>query len=125
MRSRQGQLLGFNWSNTIPSRYSRKAWEERENFPRTHYSNGVKKQAAIRDSYKPTVRLFKRWARQYPSLVAPSFYIECSVHSVSSSEFSWYLPMSFYNVARQLIGYYELDSYSVCCRGQGYLALLH
>ncbi len=38
----------------------------------------------LRSSYKPTVRLFKRWMRQYmdQGKMAPSFYIECAVHNV-------------------------------------------
>ena len=47
--------------------YSRKSVEqqgERYNYPRTHYSNGVKKQNATKNIYKPTVRLFKRWVRR-------------------------------------------------------------
>ena len=85
--------------------YSRKAQIERPNFPRTHYANGVSKHAATRNAYKPTVRLFKRWAQQYGSLTAPSFYLECAVHSVVSSEFSTYLPLSFASVATKLLAY--------------------
>jgi hypothetical protein len=51
------------------------------------------------------VRLFKRWARQYPDLAAPSFYIECAVHSVADSKFDNYLPLLFAAVALQLVSY--------------------
>ena len=85
--------------------YSRKNQAESANFPRTHYDNGVSKQAATRDAYKATVRLFKRWVRQYDSLTAPSFYIECAVHSASNSSFSSYWPLSFASVAAELLGY--------------------
>jgi Nucleotidyltransferase domain len=85
--------------------YSRRDREERPNYPRTHYDNGVAKQADTNDRYKPTVRLFKRWARQYPSLTAPSFYIECAVHSVADSRFADYLPLSFAAVASELVRY--------------------
>lgn len=89
--------------------YSRRAKTERPNFPRTHYSNGLTKQQATRDAYKPTVRLFKRWVRQYAaSLNAPSFYIECTVHSVTSSAFNTYLPLSFASVAAEILGYTRL-----------------
>lgn len=95
-----------HYSSTDPIKvYSRKERHERDNFPRTHYSNGVKKQAATSDMYKPTVRLFKRWVRQYPNLTAPSFYIECAVHSVRNSAFDTYLPLSFTSVAVELLGY--------------------
>lgn len=85
--------------------YSRRAREERPNYPRTHYQNGVTKQDDTNDNYKATVRLFKRWACQYPSLTAPSFYIECAVHSVADSKFDNYLPLSFAAVALELVSY--------------------
>jgi hypothetical protein len=85
--------------------YSRSRFQERPNYPRTHYDNGVLKQAATRDAYKATVRLFKRWVRQYPDLNAPSFYLECAVHSVASAWFDTYLPASFLDVGRQILTY--------------------
>ncbi|MEU6723166.1 nucleotidyltransferase [Nonomuraea wenchangensis] len=87
--------------------YSRRQRLERDNYPRTHYENGVKKQAATGDSYKSTVRLFKRWIRQYPTLTAPSFYIECAVHSIENSSFNTYLPLSFASVSVELLKYRE------------------
>jgi hypothetical protein len=99
------------YSSTDPiTIYSRNAWQERPNYPRTHYQRGVDKQAATDDAFKPTVRLFKRWVRQYPNLNAPSFYIECAVHSVSDDAFSAYLPLSFAGVAVKII---ERSPYSV------------
>ena len=73
--------------------WSRRKKEGRPNYPRTHYDNGVGKHRATSQAFKPTVRLFKRWARQYPGFdkTAPSFYIECAVHAVSTSKFSTYL----------------------------------
>lgn len=85
--------------------YSRRSGQERPNYPRTHYSHGVTKQAATGDAYKATVRMFKRWKAQYDSLVAPSFYIECAVHSVLSSKFDSYLPFSFASVGTALLDY--------------------
>lgn len=97
------------YSSTDPLMiYSRKGNDERPNFPRTHIDNGVKKQKATTDTFKPTVRLFKRWVRQYGSLNAPSFYIECAVHSVASPKFNTYLPLSFASVATELLGYTSL-----------------
>lgn len=56
------------YSSTDPiTIYSRNAWQERPNYPRTHYQRGVAKQASTDDTYKATVRLFKRWVRQYPT----------------------------------------------------------
>ena len=85
--------------------YSRRESGERPNYPRVHYQNGVAKQRATKDAYKPTVRLFKRWARQYPGLKAPSFYIECAVHSVADTHFDSYLPASFLQVGIEICGY--------------------
>ncbi|TQR85668.1 nucleotidyltransferase [Mycobacterium hodleri] len=94
------------YSSTDPiTVYSRNNWEERPNYPRTHYQRGVAKQAFTDDTYKATVRLFKRWVRQYPSLNAPSFYIECAVHSVNSTAFSPYLPLSFAGTAVKIADY--------------------
>jgi hypothetical protein len=94
------------FSSTDPIKiYSRGERNERPNYPRMHYANGVAKQAATKDTYKATVRLFKRWVRQYPLLTAPSFYVECAVHSVPNAEFNTYLPLSFASVALEIIGY--------------------
>lgn len=84
--------------------WSQRQKAQRPNYPRTHYNNGVKKQKATSDSFKATVRLFKRWARQYASFsdTAPSFYIECAVHTVASDTFSSYLPLSFAKVGFEI-----------------------
>src|SRR5262249_24441162 len=66
---------------------------------------GVKKQETTANVFKPTVRLFKRWAQQYRALNAPSFYVECAVHSVSSSYFDSYLPLSLASGAIELLKY--------------------
>lgn len=70
--------------------YSFRQGRERKNFPRVHYANNVSKQARTRDSYKPTVRMFKRWVRNwFPGTdTAPSFYVECLIHSVPDDKFS-------------------------------------
>jgi hypothetical protein len=97
---------GTDWRVDPIAIYSRRAPAERPNYPRDHYRNGVIKQSVTEDAYKATVRLFKRWARQYrTSMTAPSFYIECAVHSVPTSEFNTYLPLSFAGVATKLLTY--------------------
>lgn len=94
------------YSSTDPiTVYSRSAWEELPNYPRTHYQHGVAKQSATVETFKPTVRLFKRWVRQYQTLNAPSFYIECAVHSVGVDAFNAYLPLSFAGVAVKIAEY--------------------
>jgi hypothetical protein len=84
--------------------WSRRKKEERPNYPRTHYDNGVRKHRATSQAFKPTVRLFKRWTRQDPGFdkTAPSFYIECAVHAASTSRFSTYLPLSFAEVGLEI-----------------------
>lgn len=94
-----------SWETDPITIYSRRQRSERPNYPRRHYDNGVKKQRWTSNAYKPTVRLFKRWARQYPAMRAPSFYIECAVHSVQSKHFYEYLPLSFFGVGVELCGY--------------------
>lgn len=86
---------------------SRGERRERKNYPRTHYKNGVAKHKATADAYKPTVRLFKRWARQYSAAkdFAPSFYIESAVHAVDSARFRTYLPLSFASVGVEICGW--------------------
>src|SRR6266568_763677 len=86
---RNGTAIGDITKDPIAI-WSRRQKRQRPNYPRTHYDNGVKKHSATSEAFKPTVRLFKRWARQYSSLAetAPSFYIECAVHAVSNGKFS-------------------------------------
>ena len=84
--------------------WSRQQKAERPNYPRTHYDNGVRKNRGTSQTFKPTVRLFKRWVRQYPGFekTAPSFYIECAVHAVTNSKFDTYLPLSFTQVGLEI-----------------------
>jgi hypothetical protein len=87
--------------------WSRRQQSQRPNYPRTHYDNGVAKQRRTSDAFKPTVRLFKRWVRQYHGYAdfAPSFYIECAVHQAADGNFSTYLPSSFLTVGREICGW--------------------
>ena len=79
----------------------------RDNYPRDHRANGVIKndRQHTDGAFKPTVRLFKRWARDVLSdpAVAPSFYIECAVHHVPDSAFSTDLAVSFVGVGLYLL----------------------
>jgi len=56
--------------------YSFREGKERKNYPRDHYQQNTTKHAQTAEAYKPTVRMFKRWVRNwFPNLdVAPSFY---------------------------------------------------
>lgn len=84
--------------------YSFRERSARDNFPRDHWDNGVEKNKATDGAYKPTVRLFKRWARSAfgDASTAPSFYIECAVHEIGNEKFSSYLPLSFARVAVEI-----------------------
>lgn len=87
--------------------YSFREASRRDNYPRLHWENGVDKNSEERTdgTFKPTVRLFKRWARNVLSepKLAPSFYIECAVHHVPDDRFRDYLPLSFVTVGLYLI----------------------
>lgn len=69
--------------------YSFREGRERQNFPRDHFANNVTKQVRTGSAYKPVVRMFKRWASNWFSGTdsAPSFYIECLIHSVPDDKF--------------------------------------
>lgn len=82
-------LIGSLGSDPIAI-YSRREAKERTNFPRLHYSNGVEKHARTGKLFKPTVRMFKSWARnRFPSdrKIAPSFYLECLIYNFHDSAF--------------------------------------
>ncbi len=84
--------------------YSFREGSERKNFPRDHYENNVKKQDDTDGTYKATVRMFKRWARNWfaGTKVAPSFYIECLVHSIPDERFSYDKAVSFFMVGHHI-----------------------
>jgi hypothetical protein len=70
--------------------YSKREGKERKNFPRLHYANGVDKHARTGQLFKPTVRMFKVWARNhFPSgdRATPSFYLECLIYNFADSAF--------------------------------------
>lgn len=87
--------------------YSFREGRRRDNYPRDHRENGVTKNDEYHTdgAYKPTVRLFKRWARNVLAdpKVAPSFYIECAVHHVPDNSFSTDLAVSFVGVGLYLL----------------------
>lgn len=92
--------------------YSFREQRERKNFPRDHYANNVRKQARTLNAYKPTVRMFKRWARNwFPwTDTAPSFYVECLIHSVPDDKFTSDPAASFLLVGNYIVS--ELHWYS-------------
>jgi len=81
--------------------YSFREAKERKNFPRVHYDNGVEKHQQTGETFKPLVRMFKRWAaHHWPSdeSVAPSFYVECLVSNVPNDNFVTDLAHAFFQV---------------------------
>jgi len=65
------------------------------NFPKSHYDNGVQKNATLSTNgwYKPSVRLFKN-ARTYlidhnviAKDLAPSYFLECLIYNVPDGKF--------------------------------------
>ncbi len=85
--------------------YSFRDASERKNFPRDHYRNNVEKQDRTDGAYKPTVRMFKRWVRNWFSdgKVAPSFYVECLLHGVPDDKFSNDPVLSFFFVGSHIV----------------------
>ena len=84
--------------------YSFREARERKNFPRLHYENDVQKHQNTNETFKPIVRMFKKWASNHcPSddTVAPSFYVECLVYNVPDDLFKFDLATAFFQV-----GYY-------------------
>lgn len=85
--------------------YSFREGSERKNYPRDHYERNKEKQARTVDNYKPTVRMFKRWTRNWFSGtdVAPSFYVECLIHSMQDGFFTSDPPGTFLLVADYIV----------------------
>ncbi len=70
--------------------YSFQDQREKLNLPITHYKNGVEKHQATDENYKPTVRMFKNWARNHfgeDNSVVSSYNVESLVHGVADSDF--------------------------------------
>jgi hypothetical protein len=81
--------------------YSFREGKERKNFPRDHYDNGVEKHRQTNQTFKPVVRMFKRWVEKhwpYDETVAPSFYVECLVYNVPDDNFDSDLARAFFSV---------------------------
>jgi len=93
--------------------YSFREQSERKNSPRDHYANNVAKQTRTGGAYKPTVRMFKRWVRNwFPwTDTAPSFYVECLIHSVPDDQFDSDPAASFLLVGNYIVN--QINRYSV------------
>lgn len=95
------------------------------NYPKVHYENGTRKQSETHDWFKATVRLFKN-ARTHlveryiiSSDLAPSYFIECLLWNVPSSQFGGNYQDTFVNVVNWL-NQANLDKF-VCQSEEAYL----
>lgn len=98
--------------------YSFKTGLEKANQPRTHYENGVIKNAATNNQYKPVVRMFKNWVVNHFGEDAPlsSYQIESLVHSAPNDYFKNDLAESFLLVSSHILNSLNQNSsvISVC-----------
>lgn len=85
--------------------YSHSKAVERPNFPRTFYENGVAKNTSTSGFYKPTVRMFKNWARNHinDDKTISSFKMQALVYGAQDSEFSGDYPSNFITVGVNML----------------------
>lgn len=69
-------------------------WRQVINYPKLHYDKGAKKSDDTNQRFKPAVRMFKN-ARSYmvdkgmiDDKCAPSYFLECLVYNMPSSQFA-------------------------------------
>lgn len=80
--------------------------KEKMNRPRTHYQNGVRKNQATGDNYKPTVRMFKNWViNHFPNdkQTISSFKMECLVHHQDNDLFSGDYAADFVLIGNKIV----------------------
>lgn len=97
--------------------------EEIINYPEQHYENGVAKQAATSDWFKPTVRILKN-ARNYlidnyriDHDCASSYFIQCLLYNVPSREYGGSHRLNFNDVLDWLQNHRSTMSSFVCQNG--------
>lgn len=85
--------------------YSFSQGRMRKNWPRGHYEATAKKSKETNGSFKQMVRLLKRWARcQFGAeKPAPSYYLECLVHSLPSSLFTGDVALDFHRQGMEIL----------------------
>lgn len=84
--------------------YSVRERSERRNWPRGHLENARRKGAATSGHFKQAVRLFKYWRTCHfgARKVAPSYYVECLLYSMSDKLFAGDLASNFVELARAI-----------------------
>ena len=84
--------------------FSFSAKQEKSNWPRMHYQNAVEKNGRTNGSFKPNVRLFKRWSKCHfrATKVAPSYFIECLLYGLPDKLFTGDLAVDFISLGREI-----------------------
>jgi len=92
--------------------YSRKARRERRNWPRGHHEGGRRKSEATNGQFKLAVRLFKCWRSSHFSSpkIAPSYYLECLLHSLPEQLFASDPASNFVAIAQEIGRRYSVAS---------------
>ena len=86
------------------------------NYPKAHYDNGVSKQQNTNDWYKPLVRVFKNARGSVVGVNAPSYFLECMLYNVPSTNYGVSFQASYINVLKWLHDV-NMDSF-ICNNGR-------
>ncbi len=89
--------------------YTQKDHRQIINYPKPHYDNGVAKNKATSERYKPAVRMFKN-ARNYletkgllAANIAPSYFVQCFLYNAATNAFGGTLQDTFFAVVCDLV----------------------
>lgn len=75
------------------------------NYPKTHISIGQAKNQRTNNNYKRVVRMVKNCINNWNiKAIAPSFYVECMVHSYNDGWFGNDLPATLNNILTHMVG---------------------
>jgi hypothetical protein len=85
--------------------YSRRSKTLKRNWPRGHYLNTTRKNDETKGAFLPAVRLFKRWVRcvMPTEAAAPSYYVQCLLHSLPAEAFSGDLAADFVAISHEIL----------------------
>ncbi len=84
--------------------YSFKKGIEKINHPRLHWANGVAKNKATQQNYKPTVRILKNWVANSfdDKKTISSYHMESLVYNANNEKFSNDPVVSFINIGTEI-----------------------
>ena len=100
-----------------------------KNWPRLHYDEGVKKNAATNDYYKPTVRIFKNLRNflydtgALPTTAAPSYFVESLLFNVPNGEFGTSHKGNVFSAILWLYNQHEAGNFQNFVCGNGFISL--